>query len=285
MSRVNVQQLLLAGSHFGHLTRRWNPKMRPYIFMEKNGIHIMDLKKTAILLEEAANRLGKIVADGGDVLFVGTKDQARDVMKDEATRCGMHYVSERWLGGMLTNFRTIRNSIRTLESMEEKQTDGTYERINKKEILQIERQKEKLEKVLGGIRTMKRLPGAIFVVDTVRESIAVSEARKLHIPVFAICDTNSDPDVIDYVIPANDDAFKSIAVITKCLADAVDEAKSLRKEGFGQEGEQHAPERADSRAPMAPRRRKKRPDGPAQAEGAAPVEAPEAPQADAAVEE
>ncbi len=272
MSHVTVQQLVLAGSHFGHLTRRWNPKMRPYIFMEKNGIHILDLKKTATLLEEAANRLGKIVADGQDVLFVGTKDQARDVMKDEATRCGMHYVSERWLGGMLTNFRTIRNSIRTLESMEEKQTDGTYERINKKEILQIERQKEKLERVLGGIRTMKRLPGAIFVVDTVREAIAVSEARKLNIPVFAICDTNSDPDVIDYVIPANDDAFKSIAIITKSLADAVDEAKSLRKEGFGQEGEQQAPERADARN-LAPRRRKKRPDAPAHTEAAAPAEA------------
>jgi small subunit ribosomal protein S2 len=277
MSHVTVQQLVLAGSHFGHLTRRWNPKMRPYIFMEKNGIHILDLKKTATLLEEAANRLGKIVADGQDVLFVGTKDQARDVMKDEATRCGMHYVSERWLGGMLTNFRTIRNSIRTLESMEEKQTDGTYERINKKEILQIERQKEKLERVLGGIRTMKRLPGAIFVVDTVREAIAVSEARKLNIPVFAICDTNSDPDVIDYVIPANDDAFKSIAIITKSLADAVDEAKSLRKEGFGQEGEQQAPERADARN-LAPRRRKKRPDAPAHTEAAAPAPAEAAPQ-------
>jgi small subunit ribosomal protein S2 len=273
MSRVSVQQLLLAGSHFGHLTRRWNPKMRPFIFMEKNGIHILDLKKTAVLLEEAANRIGKIVADGGDVLFVGTKDQAQDVMKDEATRCGMHYVSERWLGGMLTNFRTIRNSIRTLEGMEEKQTDGTYERISKKEILQIERQKEKLEKTLGGIRNMKRLPGAIFVVDTVREAIAVSEARKLHIPVFAICDSNSDPDPIDYVIPANDDAFKSIAVITKCLADAMDEARSLRKEGFGQEGEQAAPDRGDSKT--APRRRKKRPDGPA-------GEGHEAPRAEAA---
>ncbi len=280
MSRVTVQQLLLAGSHFGHLTRRWNPKMRPYIFMEKNGIHILDLKKTAVLLEDAANRIGKIVSDGGDVLFVGTKDQAQDVMKDEATRCGMHYVSERWLGGMLTNFRTIRNSIRTLESMEEKQTDGTYERINKKEILQIERQKGKLEMTLGGIRTMKRLPGALFVVDTVREAIAVSEARKLRIPVFAICDSNSDPDLIDYVIPANDDAFKSIAVITKCLADAVDEARSLRKEGFGQEGEQHAPERGDSKT--APRRRKRRPDEAPM--GHAAHEAPVAPAAHVAPE-
>jgi small subunit ribosomal protein S2 len=272
MSRVTVPQLLLAGAHFGHLTRRWNPKMRPYIFMEKNGIHILDLKKTATLLEDASNRIGKIVADGGDVLFVGTKDQAQDVMKDEATRCGMHYVSERWLGGMLTNFRTIRNSIRTLEAMEEKQTDGTYERISKKEILQIERQKAKLEQTLGGIRNMKRLPGAIFVVDTVREAIAVSEARKLQIPVFAICDTNSDPDLVDYIIPANDDAFKSIAVITKCLADSVDEARSLRKEGFGQEGEQPAPERGDSKT--APRRRKKRPDGPAHQEGSAHAEGP-----------
>ena len=202
MPRVTIQQLLLAGAHFGHLTRRWNPKMRPFIFMEKNGVHILDLKKTESLLEDAGNRMGKIVAEGGDILFVGTKDQARDIMREEAERCSMHYVSERWLGGMLTNFRTIRNSVRTLEQLEAKASDGTYERITKKEQLQIERQKDKLEKVLGGIRRMKRLPAAVFVVDTLRESIAVREARKLGLPVFAICDSNSDPDVVDYVIPA-----------------------------------------------------------------------------------
>lgn len=285
MARVTVQQLLLSGAHFGHLTRRWNPKMRPYIFMEKNGVHIFDLKKTASLLEDAVNRIGKIVADGGDVLFVGTKDQACDVMKEEASRCGMHYVSERWLGGMLTNFRTIRNSVRTLETAEAKATDGTYERISKKEKLSIERQKEKLEKVLGGIRNMRRLPGALFVVDTVREAIAVHEARKLGIPVFAICDSNSDPDVIDYVVPANDDSFKSIAVITKSLCDAIDEARLLRKEkDFGREGEQSAPDRDDK---GAPRRRRRQAAPPTKSEGAArsrrPAPAAE-PQADAPAE-
>jgi small subunit ribosomal protein S2 len=257
MSRITIKQLLLAGSHFGHLTRRWNPRMRPYIFMQKNGVHILDLKKTHVLLEEACNRMGSIVAKGGDVLFVGTKDQARDVIKEEAERCGMYYVNERWLGGMLTNFRTIRNSIRTLETLEAKAKDGTYDRIRKKEILSIERQKEKLLDVLGGIRNMKRLPQAMFVVDTVKEDIAIKEARKLGIPVFAICDSNSDPSVVDYVIPANDDAYKSIAVITNALAESIEEGRVLRKESsFGQEGEQDGPE-GDAHKPAARRRRKK----------------------------
>ncbi len=275
MPRVSIQQLLLAGAHFGHLTRRWNPKMRPFIFMEKNGVHILDLKKTEGLLEDAANRIGKIVADGGDILFVGTKDQARDIMKEEAERCSMHHVSERWLGGMLTNFRTIRNSVRTLEQLEAKASDGTYERITKKEQLQIERQKEKLEKVLGGIRRMKRLPAAVFVVDTMRETIAVREARKLGLPVFAICDSNSDPDVVDYVIPANDDSFKSIAVITKCLAEAVEEARMLRKDGHGAEGELHDPERARDEDKGPARRRRRRPE-----EGASAPRAPRKPKAE-----
>ncbi len=255
MPHVTIQQLLLAGAHFGHLTRRWNPKMKPYIFMEKNGVHVFDLKKTTVLIEEATNRIGKIVADGGDVLFVGTKEQARSVMVEEAERCSMHYVNNRWLGGMLTNFRTIRNSVRTLEQLEAKATDGTYERISKKEILSISRAKEKLVKTLGGVRNMKRLPAAVYVVDTIREDIAVNEARKLGIPVFAICDTNSDPDLVDFVIPANDDAFKSIAVITKSIADAVDEARMLRKDGFGVEGEQAAPEAEEKPAPRRRRRR------------------------------
>ncbi len=259
MSRITIKQLLLAGAHFGHLTRRWNPKMRPYIFMQKNGVHIMDLKKSQILLDEAANKLGAIVQKGGDVLFVGTKDQARDVIKEEAERCSMFFVNNRWLGGMLTNFRTIRNSIRTLEVLESKEKDGTYERLRKKEILSIERQKEKLTAVLGGIRNMKRLPQAVFVVDTIKEDIAIKEARKLGITVFGICDTNSDPGVVDYVIPANDDAYKSIAIITKVLADAVEEARMLRKDGFGAEGEQEAPGGEDRKP--APRRRRKREGG------------------------
>jgi small subunit ribosomal protein S2 len=269
MPKVSVQQLLKAGVHFGHMTRRWNPKMRPFIFTEKNGVHIIDLKKTETMLEDAVNRIGKIVADGGDLLFVGTKDQAKDLIKEEAQRCNMHFVAERWLGGMLTNFRTIRNSIRTLEQHEAKATDGTYEKISKKEILEVERSRDKLEKVLGGIRNMKRLPGALFIVDTNREAIAIAEARKLNIPVFAICDTNSDPDRVDYVIPANDDAYKSIAVITKSLTDAANDAVILRKEkGFGAEGEQAAPKKDKA----APARRRKR-DVPTKADDAAPVKA------------
>jgi small subunit ribosomal protein S2 len=273
MAHVTVQQLLLAGSHFGHLTRRWNPKMRKYIFMEKNGVHILDLKKTEFMLEEAVNAIGKIVAAGGDILFVGTKEQARDIMKEEASKCTMHYVSERWLGGMLTNFRTIRNSVKTLEMLETKATDGTYEKISKKEILFIERDKEKLLKVLGGIRAMNKLPGAVFVVDTIRESIAINEARKLKIPVFGICDTNSDPDRVDYAIPANDDSYKSIAIITKSLADAAEEARMLRKGGFGAEGELSAPKKDNAEAPRKRRRKSETPvkAKPAAAASAAPV--------------
>ncbi len=224
MPRITVQQLILAGSHFGHLTRRWNPKMKSFIFMEKNGIYIIDLNKTQKLLEYACDEMSKIVEKGDSVLFVGTKKQAKDIVQSEASRCGMPYVNERWLGGMLTNFSTIRKSVKKLESIEKKMIDGTFDKLTKKERLTIDKQREKLELALSGIRNMKKLPGAVFVVDTLEEDIAIKEARKLGIPVFAIVDTNSDPDVVNYPIPANDDAYKSIGLITKTLTDAVFES-------------------------------------------------------------
>jgi small subunit ribosomal protein S2 len=221
MARVEVAELLAAGCHFGHLTRRWNPKMRPYIFMERNGIHIIDLMKTSLLLEEASNALANIVADGKRILYVGTKKQAVDVVREEAVRTGQFYVTERWLGGLLTNFTTIRKSVKRLTNIEKMETDGTFDKITKKEILYLAREKEKLNKVLSGIVDMTRLPGALFVVDTKKEAIAVKEARRLGIPVFAIVDTNCDPEEVDYIIPANDDAIKSVQVVTKALGDAI----------------------------------------------------------------
>ncbi|MDZ7290653.1 MAG: 30S ribosomal protein S2 [candidate division KSB1 bacterium] len=231
MTTVTLQNLLEAGTHFGHLTRRWNPKMKKYIFMERNGIHIIDLKKSLECLQLAYNALAEIVRSGDKVLFVGTKKQAKDIIKAEAERCHMYYVNERWLGGMLTNFSTIKKSIKRLKNIEKLSTDGTYDKITKKEILAYEHEREKLEKVLGGIREMTRLPGAIFIVDTQKEAIAVSEARKLGIPIFAIVDTNSDPDLIDYPIPGNDDAFRSITVITRAMSDAVLEGLSGMQPG------------------------------------------------------
>ena len=221
MSKVQVEDLLLAGSHFGHLTRRWDPKMKKYIFMERNGIHIIDLKKTLSLIDEASNALARISGEGRKVLFVGTKKQAKQIIKDQAERCGAFYVSERWLGGMLTNFNTVRKSIKKLTNIQRMEADGTFEKLVKKERLILSREREKLEKVLNGIVNMTRLPGAIFVVDIRKEHIAISESRKLNIPVYAIVDTNCDPDLVDYPIPANDDAVKSIEIITRAMADAV----------------------------------------------------------------
>lgn len=220
MTQVQIEDLLLAGSHFGHLTRRWDPKMKKYIFMERNGIHIIDLKKTLELLIEACNSISKISTDGKKVLFIGTKKQAKQIIKDEAERSGSFYVCERWLGGMLTNFNTVRKSIKKLTNIQKMETDGTIDQFVKKERLILSRDKEKLEKVLNGIVSMTKLPGAIFVVDIKKEHIAISEARKLNIPVYAIVDTNCDPDLVDYPIPANDDAVKSIQIITKAIADA-----------------------------------------------------------------
>ena len=221
MPRVELADLLNAGAHFGHLTRRWNPKMKPFIFMERNGIHIIDLKKTQELLEGACNAMTKLVGEGKRILFVGTKKQASQVIEEEARRCGQFYVAERWLGGMLTNFTTIRKSVKRLTNIEKMETDGTYDKITKKEALVLDREKEKLSGILSGVVEMTRLPGALFVVDIKKEEIAVMEAKRLGIPVFAIVDTNCDPRSIDYPIPANDDAIKSVQTITRFIADAV----------------------------------------------------------------
>jgi small subunit ribosomal protein S2 len=230
MNKVELTQLIEAGAHFGHLTRRWNPKMKPYIFMEKNGIHIIDLKKTQSLLSESAENLQKVVADGKRILFVGTKKQAKNIIETEARRCDMNWVSERWLGGMLTNFSTIRKSIKRLTNIEKQESDGTFDKITKKERLFLTREKLKLKKVLEGVETMSRLPGALFIVDIKKESIAVQEAHRLNIPVFAIVDTNCDPEEVDYLIPANDDAVKTIELIVRTMADAVVEGNARAKE-------------------------------------------------------
>jgi len=221
MKKTTIQDLLAAGSHFGHLTRRWNPKMRKYIFMERNGIHILDLSKTLNLLERAQSAIREIAAKGDSILFLGTKKQASEIVKNEAERIGMHFVNSRWLGGTLTNFSTIKKSVKKMKNLEKMATDGTYDKLSKKEILTIERELERYNKMLGGIRNMNRLPGAIFIVDTKKESIAVAEARRLGIPLFGMVDTNCDPDPIDYVVPCNDDAFKSIHLVTHVIADAI----------------------------------------------------------------
>lgn len=222
---VTLQDLLMAGTHFGHLTRRWNPKMKKFIFMEKNDIYIIDIKKTLALLQLAGEEVANIVRSGERILFVGTKKQAKDIIRIEAERCGQFYVNERWLGGTLTNFITVKKSIKRLKNFEKMATDGTYEKLTKKEILGIEREKEKLEKILGGIKEMTKLPGAIYVVDVKKEAIAVKEADRLNIPILGLIDTNSDPDLIDFPIPGNDDAFKSINLVTRSIADAIIEAQ------------------------------------------------------------
>lgn len=228
MTKVKLQDLLAAGAHFGHLTRRWNPKMREYIFMKRNGIHIIDLNKTLARLERAQEAIMEVARNGDSVLFVGTKKQASEFVRAQAERVNMYFVTDRWLGGALTNFSTIKKSIKRMKNLEKLSTDGTYDKLSKKEILSIERDLEKLVKVLGGIRDMTRLPGAMFIVDTKKEHIAVAEAKKLGIPIFGMVDTNTDPDLIDYPIPCNDDAFKSIALITRAIADAIAEGQSQR---------------------------------------------------------
>ncbi len=226
---ASVEELLKAGAHFGHLTRRWNPKMKEFIFMQRNGIHIIDLKKTHVLLQETLDAIGKVARSGKKILFVGTKKQAQEIVRNEAMRCGMPYVTHRWLGGMLTNFSTVRKSIARMEEINKMRIDGTYDNITKKERLMLDREYEKLEKVMGGISNLGRTPGAIFVVDIVKESIAINEAMKLNIPIFAIVDTNCDPDIPDYIIPANDDAAKAIQLITANVADAVIEGAAERE--------------------------------------------------------
>ena len=230
MRKIDITQLIEAGAHFGHLTRRWNPKMKPYIFMEKNGIHIIDLKKTQSHLAESADKLSQLVSEGKRVLLVGTKKQAKGIIEAEARRSDSNWVCERWLGGMLTNFSTVRKSIKRLNNIEKQENDGTFDQITKKERITRLREKDKLKKVLEGIESMNKLPGALVIVDIKKETIAVSEAKRLSIPIFAIVDTNCDPDIIDHIIPANDDAVKTIELIVKTLADAIIEGNLKAKE-------------------------------------------------------
>ena len=232
---ISMKQLLEAGVHFGHQTRRWNPKMGEYIFTERNGIYIIDLQKTVKKLEDAYMFVRQIAEDGGDILFVGTKKQAMDSVKEEAERCGMPFVNARWLGGMLTNFTTIKLRIRRLAQLKAMEENGTFDLLPKKEVAKLKLQIEKLEKFLGGITEMKKMPAAMFIVDPRKERIAVAEAKKLGIPIVAIVDTNCDPDEVDYVIPGNDDAIRAVKLIAGAMADAVIE---------GRQGEQSAPEAA-----------------------------------------
>lgn len=225
MSVVSMKQLLEAGVHFGHQTRRWNPKMARYIFTERNGIYIIDLQKTVEKIEDAYQFVKSVVSENKEILFVGTKKQAQESIEEESKRCGMPYVNQRWLGGMLTNFKTIRKRVDRLHQLEKMEEDGTFDLLPKKEVIKLRHEKEKLEKFLGAIKDMKDLPGALFVVDPRKERIAVAEARKLGIPLVGIVDTNCDPDEIDHVIPGNDDAIRAVKLITSVMADAVLEAK------------------------------------------------------------
>lgn len=225
MAVISMKQLLEAGVHFGHQTRRWNPKMAPYIFTERNGIYIIDLQKTVRKVEDAYNFVRDMVADGKTILFVGTKKQAQESVRDEAQKCGMFFVNQRWLGGMLTNYQTIRKRIDRLRELEKMETEGVLDVLTKKEVARLMGEKDKLQRFLGGIKDMKELPGALFVIDPRKERIAVAEARKLGIPIVGIVDTNCDPDEIDYIIPGNDDAIRAVKLLTSKVADAVLEAK------------------------------------------------------------
>ncbi len=225
MAVVSMKQLLEAGVHFGHQTRRWNPKMAEYIYMERNGIYIIDLQKTVKKLEEAYNFVRSLAENGENILFVGTKKQAQDAVREEASRVGQYYVNARWLGGMLTNFKTMRTRIDRLAQLRKMQEDGTFDMLPKKEVIKLTNEITKLEKYLGGVKEMKKLPGAIFVIDPRKEHNAISEARKLHIPIVAIVDTNCDPDEVDYVIPGNDDAIRAIRLISATMANAVLEGR------------------------------------------------------------
>ncbi|MCF3942405.1 30S ribosomal protein S2 [Oceanobacillus alkalisoli] len=225
MAAISMKQLLEAGVHFGHQTRRWNPKMKKYIFTERNGIYIIDLQKTVKKVEEAYNYVRELAANGGTLLFVGTKKQAQDSVRDEALRSGMFYVNQRWLGGTLTNFQTIRKRIERLKEIERMEEDGTFEVLPKKEVGELLKERDRLVKFLGGIKDMKKLPDAMFVIDPRKERIAIAEAHKLNIPIIGIVDTNCDPDEIDYVIPANDDAIRAVKLLTSKMADAILEGK------------------------------------------------------------
>ena len=244
MSVISMKQLLEAGVHFGHQTRRWNPKMAPYIFTERNGIHIIDLQKTVGKLDEAYKAVSEIVSQGGTILFVGTKKQAQDAVKTGAERCGMYFVNERWLGGMLTNFRTIQSRIARLRQIERMSEDGTFDVLPKKEVIGLRKEWDKLEKNLGGIKDMTRIPDAIFVVDPKKENICVQEARALGITLIGIGDTNCDPDELDYIIPGNDDAIRAVKLIVSKMADAVIEASQGTSNVAGEEAAEEAPAEA-----------------------------------------
>ena len=277
MARTNFDQLLKAGCHFGHLKRKWNPAMAPYIFMERNGIHIIDLNKTVVKIDEAADALKQIAKSGKRILFVSTKKQSKDVVAEKAQSVGMPYVIERWPGGMLTNFPTIRRAVKKMSNIDKLMEDGTFNNLSKREILQITRQRQKLEKNLGSIADLSRLPSALFIVDVLKEQIAVKEANRLGIPVFAIVDTNSNPDNIDFVIPANDDAKESVEVILEACCAAIQEGLEERKVEKADEKAAEAQEEAedDEKPKRARKTRIKKEDAPA-------VEAAEAPAEEAA---
>ena len=277
MSRTNFDQLLQAGCHFGHLKRKWNPAMAPYIFMERNGIHIIDLHKTVAKVDDAAEALKQIAKEGKKILFVATKKQAKDIVAEKATSVGMPYVIERWPGGMLTNFPTIRKAVKKMSNIDKLMQDGTFANLSKRELLQITRQRAKLEKNLGSIADLTRLPSALFVVDVLKENIAVREANRLGIPVFAMVDTNSDPKNIDFVIPANDDAKDSVDVILTALCQAI--AEGLEERKAEKADEKAAAEQAEEAAEARPKRARK-----ARKEAEAPAEE-EAPAAEVAEEE
>ena len=247
MSVISIKQLLEAGVHFGHLTRRWNPKMAPYIYTERNGIYIIDLQKSVGMVDEAYKAVADIIADGGRILFVGTKKQAQDTIKTEAERCGEFYVNERWLGGMLTNFKTIQTRIARQNEIDKMEEDGTFDVLPKKEVMGLKKEQEKLVKNIGGIREMKKIPDAIFVVDPKKEHICVEEAHALGITLIGICDTNCDPEDLDYVIPGNDDAIRAVKLLVSKMADAVIEAK----QGMAQESGDEAAEEAAAEAAEA----------------------------------
>ena len=235
MSVIAMKQLLEAGVHFGHQTRRWNPKMAEYIFTERNGIYIIDLQKTVKKIEEAYDFIRSVAADGGEILFVGTKKQAQETIKEEAVRVGMHYVDARWLGGMLTNFKTIKKRIERLAQLHKMEEDGTFDLLPKKEVIGLRGEMEKLEKYLGGIKEMKKAPAAIFIVDPRKERIAIAEAKKLNIPIVAIVDTNCDPEDVDYVIPGNDDAIRAVKLVVSTIANAIVEGREGKAEAPAEE--------------------------------------------------
>ena len=284
MSRTNFDQLLQAGCHFGHLKRKWNPAMAPYIYTERNGIHIIDLHKTAAKIDEAADALKQIAKSGKKVLFVATKKQTKEVIAEKATSVGMPYVIERWPGGMLTNFPTIRKAVKKMANIDRLMADGTYSNLSKRELLQITRQRAKLEKNLGSIADLTRLPSALFVVDVLKEQIAVREANRLGIPVFGIVDTNSDPNNIDFVIPANDDAKDSVEIILNAccaaIAEGVEERKAEKADEKAADAQSDVESAEDVKPKRAARKPRKAAEAPAAEEAAAPAAEEEAPAAE-----